>query len=421
MGYPKLLLLNIPRYLKEPLIKNSIFLMFTSISSAGSGFIFWIFAARYYSPIEVGIASALVSSMGVIITLSLLGFDISLVKYLLKEKNQSDILTTCLITSVTFSLFLSLIFTLGIDIWPPSVQFINPSFFVASLFALFTAFGVVQSLQQQGVFLGFRKTEYSAIQTIVTLTRIVVIPILVPFGAIGVFIAYGITPILSVFLGFYFINRIIQYQPKFSLNTNTLKQVFGYSINNYFARVFEQLPNFLLPLLVTAVLGAEENAYFFIAWQIAYMTLMIPRWTSVSLFAEGTVSERSLYGNFKKAFLLILILLCVVIISIIIFGKFVLFMFGSSYVEHSYQILLILLIASVPFSINALYGTLKRLQNNTGTVIVLYGSILLITMVLGLISISAYGVAGVAWAWVVTNSLVSIGVILRMIYERKSI
>jgi nitrate reductase NapE component len=41
---------EIQYHLRDPLLKNSIFIMLTSISSAGFGFIFWMLAAKLYSP-----------------------------------------------------------------------------------------------------------------------------------------------------------------------------------------------------------------------------------------------------------------------------------------------------------------------------------------------------------------------------------
>ena len=46
------------RHLKDPLFKNAYFLMFSSLTSAGSGFFFWLIAARFYSTADIGLASA---------------------------------------------------------------------------------------------------------------------------------------------------------------------------------------------------------------------------------------------------------------------------------------------------------------------------------------------------------------------------
>ena len=74
---------ELKRHFKDPLFKNAYFLMFSSLTSAGSGFFFWLIAARFYSTADIGLASAIISAMGLISMLSLLGFDISLVRFLL--------------------------------------------------------------------------------------------------------------------------------------------------------------------------------------------------------------------------------------------------------------------------------------------------------------------------------------------------
>jgi len=45
------------------------------------------------------------------------------------------------------------------------------------------------------------------------------------------------------------------------------------------------LPTFVPPIMVINILGAETNAYFFIAWQISMLLLAVPRWTAMSLLA----------------------------------------------------------------------------------------------------------------------------------------
>ena len=73
---------ELKKHLSDPLFKNAYFLMFSSLTSAGSGFFFWLIAARFYSTADIGLASAIISAMGLISMLSLLGFDCFSVKAL---------------------------------------------------------------------------------------------------------------------------------------------------------------------------------------------------------------------------------------------------------------------------------------------------------------------------------------------------
>jgi len=57
---------ELKKHLSDPLFKNAYFLMFSSLTSAGSGFFFWLIAARFYSAVNAGIASAIISATGLI-------------------------------------------------------------------------------------------------------------------------------------------------------------------------------------------------------------------------------------------------------------------------------------------------------------------------------------------------------------------
>ncbi|HDN74250.1 MAG TPA: lipopolysaccharide biosynthesis protein, partial [Archaeoglobus sp.] len=79
---------DLKNHLNDPLFKNAYFLMLSSITSAGSGFFFWLIAARFYATADIGLASAIISAMGLISMLSLLGFDISLVRFLPEREDK---------------------------------------------------------------------------------------------------------------------------------------------------------------------------------------------------------------------------------------------------------------------------------------------------------------------------------------------
>jgi len=84
--------------------------MFSSLTSAGSGFFFWLIAARFYSTADIGLASAIISAMGLIAMLSLLSFDISLVRFLPKYSsvealNDLDMKVDCVIVAVAHDEF----------------------------------------------------------------------------------------------------------------------------------------------------------------------------------------------------------------------------------------------------------------------------------------------------------------------------
>jgi len=406
---------ELKKHLSDPLFKNAYFLMFSSLTSAGSGFFFWLIAARFYSTADIGLASAIISAMGLISMLSLLGFDISLVRFLPEREDKQELINSCLTISFIFSLALALIFIAGINIWSPSLSIIRENKILLLLFVAFTAIAPLTALQSQGIFVGFRKAEYSFIQTIVTFARIGIVPFLTAFGALGIYASYGLTPILAFLLGFLLISRVCKYRLFPSVKREVINDLFHFSSGNYIARIFEMLPTFVLPIMVVNILGAEKNAYFYIAWQISMLLHAIPRWTSMSLLAECSYNQEEIIWNVRRAMKFILILLTMAITGIFLFGKYLLWIFGEEYARNSLDVLLILVLGSIPFAFNAVYASIKRVKREIKPVIWIYGGIAVITLSVAYSLVRIYGIESVGIGWLVGNIAVTVGIGMKRI------
>ena len=66
---------------KEPLYRNSMYLILNSFVMALFGFVFWSLAAKTFSSSEVGLATAVISAVSLVASLSLLGFNTSILKF----------------------------------------------------------------------------------------------------------------------------------------------------------------------------------------------------------------------------------------------------------------------------------------------------------------------------------------------------
>ena len=155
------------------------------------------------------------------------------------------------------------------------------------------------------------------------------------------------------------------------------------------------------------MLGAEQNAYFFIAWAISGLLLVIPSATLHSLLAECSYGE-DLKFNVLRAVKFIYLLLLPAIIFIFLFGNYLLLIFGKQYAENSLEVLRILSLASIPYSINALYASIKRIKKEIKSLIYLYAGISIITIVAGYLLMWKMRIIGVGVAWVLANGLVAI-------------
>ena len=152
---------EIKTHLKDPLYKNSFFILLTLITSGLFGFLFWILAAKFYSQEEVGISTALISAVSLISVLSYLGLDQSIIRFFPNGNKLNILITTTILIFITSMIFGS-IFVLGINIWSPKLSIIKYYFF--PFFVSLIAFSLTQPTAQ--VFIALRKGKYYFYQNI---------------------------------------------------------------------------------------------------------------------------------------------------------------------------------------------------------------------------------------------------------------
>lgn len=389
--------------------------MISTLTSSFSGFFFWMIVARFYPVYEVGLAAALISTIFLISVLSLMGFDVSLIKYIPEVEDKENLINTCLCTTLLVSLILTSIFIAGLDLWSPYLLILRENLQLLSLFVGFSLILPLQLLQSQGIFVGFRETKYSFYQAIITLLRMAIVPFLVVYGSIGILAPYGLTPLISFFAGLYFTNKIYPYVPKFKIDKNILQAILHFSGGNYVSRVLETLPSFILPILVINKLGAEINAYFYIAWQISMLVLIFSKSISNSLFAEIVSNKDDKRYLVIKSLKFMSILLLIFIGGTFLFGKYLLMLFGNEYVVNSYPLLCTLVLASVPFSFNTIYVGIMRSKGEYSSAIFVYGVSAFLTLTGSYILIENYSLFGVAYSWLFANMMASLGIMLMLI------
>ena len=124
---------------KDPLYKNSFYLISSALVAGVFGFLFWIIAARLYTPEDVGVATALISSTGLLILLSRLGFDQAIIRFF-PDMDKEKVFSSALYITSLASIFLGIIFIAGISIWAPKLTFIY------SIIPLFLILLLIQSL-----------------------------------------------------------------------------------------------------------------------------------------------------------------------------------------------------------------------------------------------------------------------------------
>ncbi|NQE52353.1 hypothetical protein C5S29_02070 [ANME-1 cluster archaeon GoMg3.2] len=388
--------------------------MINRITGAGAGFFFWLFAARFYTPADVGLATAIIAAMNLLVLFSVLGFNFAIIAYLPTEKDKKGMINSCFTIIGLFSLLLSLLFISGINFWSPALAIIKENTTFLILFVLFTVAASLSFLQSN-VFVAVREAKYSFIQSLVAITRIAILPFLIILSVFGIYLSYGLGIIMALIIGNFLILKVLPvYKPIPAIKKRIINKMMHFSFGNYIASIFEGLPGIVLPLLIINMLGAEMTAYFFIAWAFSGLLLMVPSGTSLSLFAEGSYNPDEIERNARRSIKFLFLLLIPAIVGIFLFGKYILLIFGEEYVNNAFEMMLILALATIPFSVNALYISIKRAQKEIMPVIYIYGFVALFTIVGGYVLLGWMGLIGIGIAWLLANGVIALGVVRKI-------
>ncbi len=396
----------------DPLFKNSYYLIGNTFITAAVGFIFWIIAARLYSSEEIGISSAVISAMSLISIFSLLGLDISVIRYLPEHKDEKNIINTSFTITIVSTVLLSVLFLAVLDIFAPDISLLKENILLALVFILFTTCFSLFTLQLS-VFIGFRTAKYSFIQSFINFIKLALLPLLVALGAFGIFVSFGFFYLVAFLAGNLFIGIFLQgYKFIPSINMDALKKMISYSFENYIANIFYSLPHFLLPLVVLNILGPVMNAYFYIAWTFSSILLTVPFAVSRSLLAEGSTLPGEVKQNIFKSFKFTFAILGILMVLILVFGKYILYLFGVTYADNAFGILILLSLASFPFAIVQLFTSSKRIKKDTKPVILVNMGVAIITLVLGYLIMHYVGLIGVGYAWLFANLFLALLIVL---------
>jgi O-antigen/teichoic acid export membrane protein len=411
------------------LYRNALYLIINSILTGVVGLVFWIIAARFYPVEDVGLASAAISAMMLLALLATMGLDYGLIRFLPDSgRDANAMINSCLTIGGLAAIILVFIFIAGLGFWSPALLFLrqDPIFFPA--FVIVTVSYTLYMLLTR-IFVAYRRAGFSLAQGIIfnILRLLMVILLAAFFAAFGIFASMGIGTIVAIGVSmFWFLYRVqTGYRFRPTIRTKVVNRIVRFSFANYIAGLLWSAPNFVLPMVVVNLLGAEDNAYFYIAWTIFFVLSMIPLSTSLSLFAEGSHQEERLGQDTMRSLKLTFSIIVPAIVLLLLIGDKILLIFGADYAENATSLLRILAISLIPLSLNAIYFGIKRVEMKMKGVIGLTSFIVVATLVLSWFLLNQMGILGIGLAWLSSQGVVAlviiIGFTLRRVALRKPV
>lgn len=397
---------------KDPIYINSFFIFISSFINAICGFIFWILAGRLYSVHDVGIATALISSMTLVGVLSKLGFDVSVIRFYPNSGRKNIIGTSLVITTVS-TVLIGLIYLIIINESSYSISFMREpnNVFVFFMAAISNSLIAITG----NVFIASRRASYYFYQNALMALRI---PLLIPLsflGNLGIFGSFSVSALMASIWGFILLNKL-RIPIKICIDYQFIRMSLRFSLWNYVSGILSNTPINIIPILILNILGEEEAAKYYIAYAISSLVLMIPSALSTSLFVEGS-HGKGLKKSVKQTGIATFALLFPAVLVIFMFGKQILNIIRIDYVDG----LELLQMFSASSFLVAVYSIFISIQNVRMRVEnIAWLNILRFMLLLGLsyLLISTYGINGAGYAWVITYAIIFLVIIIQIMKDK---
>ena len=352
------------------LVKNSLYLMVNSGLQAGAGFIFWIISTHLFSVTSVGLATSLVSAAGVIAFAGLLGFNITMVRFLPGASNRNVLITSALSIVAVCTAGFSLLYLLVIPFAAPRLALVTNRPILALGFILLTAIGAL-NLLTDSIFIGLRQARYNVLVDggIGGITKIVACVVVAGAGAYGLFFAATVGYAAAAIASLVLIAADDHFRPSLRGAWKALQPLMRFSGANYIGNLLTLLPTFIVPLVVLDRIGVHSTAYYYIAFQVASLLYAAVFAVEQTFLSEGSHEDVELRPIMRRSWRLLAAFCVPVSLFMAVCGHWFLLLFGPDYSAKGTVALVVLAASALPLGALNWLLTVLRLTRQLGAIV----------------------------------------------------
>ncbi|TAH69115.1 MAG: lipopolysaccharide biosynthesis protein, partial [Anaerolineaceae bacterium] len=344
------ILAKLPDILQDHLYRNSIFLVLSRILNAIAGVLFWIIAAKLYSITEVGMATVLISSLGLVMLFSRFGFDLSIIRYIEINDKNKVFNTSLVITSVASAIIGMITVLIQASL---VMNFINAMIFIG--IALCNSITLISG----NMLMALRKGQYYFVQTVLISLRVFLLIPLAYSKNFGMFLSLGICYVISAVFSLLVLSKEVKIS-FINIDRAFVNEAFKFSVESYFSNLLTEAPILILPIMIQRLIGQEDAALYYMAMAIGNFALIVPNALSISLLIEGSRGQ-PLKHIITKAFTTAYMFLIPITIIISFWGKNILGFIDKEYIK-AYDLLLLVIITSLFIVIYMVFLTVQSIN-----------------------------------------------------------
>jgi O-antigen/teichoic acid export membrane protein len=387
---------------------NSLYLTATTIVTSLLGYVFWTVAARMYPASAIGEAGAGVSAMAFASLLGALGGSMAVLAELPGKswpREWSAAITAPLVFTSATSAVTALATVAVLAETGHSAFLYRDGWWVAAFVVgavATTASQVLESVwvaEHQAVWFLGSSTVFA-----VAKLAIIALPVFAVFGATGILSAWSAVLAVTVMGCVLVLIRRYGYRPRLAGLPRQVWSMRESLAGNYVISVGDQATLYLVPVIVALQVSPEAAGWFYVAWKIGGFYAVFASAVGTSTFAEGSHRpHRALplaMAGLKMALPFIVLGAAVTIFA----GRLVLDVFGAQYAAHAYTLLVLLSLGALPDAVVTIYRGVLRVHKRYRAAAGICWAICVSRLILTVLALSWWGIAGAGWAWLVTQT-----------------
>jgi O-antigen/teichoic acid export membrane protein len=419
----------------DSLIRNSLYIMTSTVVTAGFGYVFWVIATHLFTRQEVGLGGAVISFCSTVALLTFLGPQAMLIERLPASEYSRAWNTTLFRMCVATAAVTALLAIVAVPLLLTSKEY--RIFFSTAAPVLIAVTGAAAwtlvSLFNATFIASRRAGRFLSIQVLVSAAKVLfVIPLAaVGAGSAGLVGAWVASAFVGIAAGVAWLipgmglgrrpghrpNRraaaeVPQKHPAPRRKGNHRRQS-ALPRRAYTRRLLGQhltslggaMTPLVMPVLVAVRLGVTLNAYFYITWMIGAIFFTVSPSVATALFAEGVRVRSDLRRVVVKALRVIGVILVPAMLVMIGGGKFILGLFGAPYAAAGYGLLVLLAISALPDAVSNVAVAVLRVTHRLGYSAALNIGIFVVSMVGSWLLMPTMGILGVGVTWLGVQTL----------------
>jgi len=402
-------------HIRTPMYRNAYALMLSNVLTSGLGIVYWALAARLYPADAVGRNSALISSMTFLAGVSQLNLRSALNRFIPEAgERTSRLIGYAYLATLPTTVIVGIAFFMVMSVASPdSAQAALAAMPLAVIgFIVATAAWSIFNMQD-GVLTGLRQALVVPIEnSTFSVAKIVLLIAFTGFAAYGIFLSWAIPTIIGVFLISLVVFRwaipIHVAASREVARPLELARIVRFVTGDYLGALCVLAYVSLLPVIVIDRAGPEAGAYFYIVWIIATSLNLLPLSITISHTVETVSTKGDPIARTRGALMHAMRLLIPVVAVITIGAPWILAIFGHGYAANGTDLLRLLALSVIPYSINLIYFSLARIRARVTGIVIVQATLAVLTLGLSYPLLDRLGVTGIGLAWLISQGAVAI-------------